>query len=113
MGSQFSEEFLLGYRAGHRDGFADAVLLMRDAATGHQQALTLAQREARVRQLLSGEALGLKKTPTAKEQAMAGEAEGALTAIREPHRLRGNGASRGNGAQAAGGMDIRDLPERE
>ncbi len=31
MGSQFSEKFLLGYRGGHRDGFADAVLLMRDA----------------------------------------------------------------------------------
>ena len=37
MGSGFSEEFLLGYRAGHPDGFADAVLRMRDATTVHHQ----------------------------------------------------------------------------
>ena len=58
MGSQFSEEFLLGYRAGHRDGFADAVLLMRDGVTPHHQACALARREAEIARLLSGQALG-------------------------------------------------------
>lgn len=57
MGSQFSEEFLLGYRAGHRDGFADAVLLMRDGVTPHQQAGALARREAQIARLLSGPAI--------------------------------------------------------
>ncbi|HEY7677089.1 MAG TPA: hypothetical protein VIG69_08445 [Candidatus Methylomirabilis sp.] len=52
MGAQFSEEFLLGYRAGHRDGFADAVLLMRDAVTAHLQARALARREAQLTDLL-------------------------------------------------------------
>jgi hypothetical protein len=54
MGSQFSAEFLLGYRAGHRDGFADAVLLMRDAATVYAQSHALEQREAQLAHLLSG-----------------------------------------------------------
>lgn len=57
MGSQFSEEFLLGYRAGHRDGFADAVLLMRDAVTPFVQSRTLAQREEQLARLLSGAGL--------------------------------------------------------
>ncbi len=57
MGAQFSEEFLLGYRPGHRDGFADAVLLMRDAVTLSAQAATLARREAQLSQPLSGDGL--------------------------------------------------------
>ncbi len=57
MGAQFSEEFLLGYRAGHRDGFADAVLLMRDGVTAHQQALAAARREKQLADLLSGAGL--------------------------------------------------------
>ena len=57
MGAQFSEEFLLGYRAGHRDGFADAVILMRDGVTPHHQAGSLARREAQIARLLSGQAL--------------------------------------------------------
>ncbi len=54
MGSQFSEEFLLGYRAGHRDGFADAALLMRDAVTAYAQSQALAERETQLAHLLSG-----------------------------------------------------------
>ena len=57
MGTQFSEEFLLGYRAGHRDGFADAVLLMRDAVTPKVQGSAVARREAQLNRLLSTEAL--------------------------------------------------------
>ncbi len=57
MGAQFSEEFLLGYRAGHRDGFADAVLLMRDAVTPKAQGSAVARREAQLNRLLSTEAL--------------------------------------------------------
>ena len=53
MGAQFSDEFLLGYRAGHRDGFADAVVWLRDAVTAHQQALALARRGAQLGPLLS------------------------------------------------------------
>ncbi len=63
MGAQFSEEFLLGYRAGHRDGFADAVLRMRDGTTPHQQASALAHREAQIERLLSGEALERAREP--------------------------------------------------
>jgi hypothetical protein len=65
MGAQFSEEFLLGYRAGHRDGFADAVMLMRDAVTAHQQALALGRREDQLAHLLSGG--GLLSPPDATE----------------------------------------------
>lgn len=54
MGSQFSDYFLLGYRAGHRDGFAAAVLRMRDAATAHAQVLSLSRREEQLALLLSG-----------------------------------------------------------
>ena len=68
MGSQFSEEFLLGYRAGHRDGFADAVMLMRDAVTSHQQALAVRQREDQLAHLLSGGGL---LSPTAATKDMA------------------------------------------
>ncbi len=57
VGTQFSEEFLLGYRAGHRDGFADAVVLMRDAVTAHQQGLAVARREEQLAHLLSGGSL--------------------------------------------------------
>ncbi len=66
MGSQFSEEFLLGYRAGHRDGFADALLLMRDTLTPHQQSRVLARREAQISQLLSGEVQESERGQTAK-----------------------------------------------
>ncbi len=62
MGSQFSAEFLLGYRAGHRDGFADAVLRMRDAVTAYAQSHALAQREAQLDHLLSGGGL-ISETP--------------------------------------------------
>ena len=65
MGSQFSEEFLLGYRAGHRDGFADAVVLMRDAVTAHEHALALGRREDQLAHLLSGG--GLLSPPDATE----------------------------------------------
>ena len=68
MGAQFSEEFLLGYRAGHRDGFADAVLLMRDAVTAHQQTLALGRREDQLAHLLSGG--GLLSPPDATEAVM-------------------------------------------
>ncbi len=57
MGASFSEEFLMGYQAGHRDGFADAVLLMRDVTTPHRQAAAMASREAQIERLLSGETL--------------------------------------------------------
>lgn len=57
MGTQFSEEFLLGYRAGHRDGFADAVLRMRDAVTHLAHTRALAHREAELARLLSGAGL--------------------------------------------------------
>ena len=76
MGSQFSEEFLLGYRAGHRDGFADAVTLMRDAVTAHQQALALGRREDQLAHLLSGG--GLLSPPRATEAVM--EARSAVGA---------------------------------
>ena len=52
MGSHFSDEFLLGYRAGHRDGFADAVQLMRNAVTSHREKFALRDREARLAELL-------------------------------------------------------------
>ena len=65
MGSQFSEEFVLGYRAGHRDGFADAAMLMGDAMPAHQQALALGRREDQLAHLLSGG--GLLSPPDATE----------------------------------------------
>ena len=68
MGSQFSEEFLLGYRAGHRDGFADAVLLMRDAATAHKRMTALARRETQLDRLLSGDGLGSPQDAAEKER---------------------------------------------
>jgi hypothetical protein len=52
MGFQFSDEFLLGYRAGHRDGFADAVQLMRNAVTSHREKFALRDRENRLAELL-------------------------------------------------------------
>lgn len=64
MGSQFSEEFLLGYRAGHRDGFADAVMLMRDAVTPHQQSGAVARREVHLGRLLGGEVRELQDRQT-------------------------------------------------
>ncbi len=64
MGSQFSEEFLLGYRAGHRDGFADAVSLMRDAVTAHAQSRALARREGQLDRLLTGGGLLAAPCPT-------------------------------------------------
>ncbi len=66
MSAGFSEEFLLGYRAGHRDGFADAVLRMRDVTTPHQHAAALARREAQIERLLSGEALEPEHGPGTK-----------------------------------------------
>ncbi len=72
MGSQFSEEFLLGYRAGHRDGFADAVLLMRDSATPHGQRLSLARREEQLAHLLSGSGLTSAPDPGKPEGARTG-----------------------------------------
>lgn len=54
MGSQFSEEFLLGYRTGHRDGFADALLLLRDALTPHARAHALARRRQQLATLPAG-----------------------------------------------------------
>lgn len=74
MGSQFSEEFLLGYRAGHRDGFADATLLMRDSATSYGQALSLARRQEQLDHLLSGGGLVAAPEP--------GKAEGTATGVR-------------------------------
>ncbi len=64
MGLQFSEEFLLGYRAGHRDGFADALLLMRDATGPHRQALALENREE---QLISHAGSGMAPLPAPSE----------------------------------------------
>ena len=64
MGSQFSEEFLLGYRAGHRDGFADAVMLMRDAVTPHHQSGAVARREVQLDRLLGGEVRELQDRQT-------------------------------------------------
>ena len=52
MGFQLSDEFLLGYRAGHRDGFADAVQLMRNAVTSHREKFAMRDREARLAELL-------------------------------------------------------------
>jgi hypothetical protein len=90
MGSQFSEEFLLGYRAGHRDGFADAVLLMRDAVTPHKQAHALAQREARLQQLLSGEVPVREDGQAAKTQAPPSDPERAMAIVRGGHRKGGD-----------------------
>lgn len=67
MGSQFSEEFLLGYRAGHRDGFADAVQLMRDAATADARSRALARREDQLGRLLSGAGLLSETSPNGKQ----------------------------------------------
>lgn len=77
MGAQFSEEFLLGYRAGHRDGFADAVLLMRDGVTAHHQAGSLARREAQIARLLCGQPAEAEngrglKTPGLNTETMRG-----------------------------------------
>ncbi len=57
MSSQLTEEFLLGYRAGHRDGFADAIALMRDAVAAGGQMCALAAREEQLAQLLSRDGL--------------------------------------------------------
>jgi len=82
MGTQFSEEFLLGYRAGHRDGFADAVILMRDSVTPHHQAGVLARREAQIARLLSGQALeqpngdGMQAPDMARTGAIPAESRG-------------------------------------
>lgn len=75
MGSQFSEEFLLGYRAGHQNGFADAVRLMRDAVTLHQQGVALAQREDKLAHLLSGGGLvsATEAAPEVKPSAPAAQ----------------------------------------
>ncbi len=76
MGAQFSAEFLLGYRAGHRDGFADAVVLMRDAVTAHQQALALARRQEQLARLLSAGGLisEIRPMPGATDRNPAAEA---------------------------------------
>jgi len=76
VGSQFSEEFLLGYRAGHRDGFADAVQLMRDAATADSRSRALARREDQLGRLLSGNGLLPETLPEGKqaERNRTGEA---------------------------------------
>jgi hypothetical protein len=76
VGSQFSEEFLLGYRAGHRDGFADAVQLMRDAATADSRSRALARREDQLGRLLSGNGLLPDTPPEGKqpERTRTGEA---------------------------------------
>lgn len=71
MGSQFSEEFLLGYRAGHRDGFADALMLVRDVLTPHTQSRAVASREAQLGHLLSGNGL-LGTNGRAEGQAVVG-----------------------------------------
>ncbi len=112
MGAQFSEEFLLGYRAGHRDGFADAVLLMRDAVTPHPQARALARREAELAKLLSGEALGPEDRRAVTNRVTPGEPEGAMTAIRGLHRMGGHRASLGSELQTADGAPTLVLPER-
>lgn len=73
MGSQFSEEFLLGYRAGHRDGFADAVLQMRDAVTAHLHTRALARREGQLAQILPIQDVAPKNGRTVKAELVAAE----------------------------------------
>ncbi len=79
MGSQFSEEFLLGYRAGHRDGFADAVQLMRDAATADGRSRALARREDQLGQLLSGGGLFSETLPEAKRASRTRTGEASFS----------------------------------
>ena len=77
MGAQFSEEFLLGYHAGHRDGFTDAVVLMRDAVTRHQQTSAVTRRVQQITHLLTGDGLfpASGPAPEAAHQPPAGKAQ--------------------------------------
>lgn len=79
VGSQFSEEFLLGYRAGHRDGFADAVQLMRDASTADGRARALARREDQLGRLLSGNGLLPDTLPEGKQAERTRKGEASLS----------------------------------